>query len=64
MACPRCGHRYFIAHQVWYADVIVDDQNNVIGEADGYPGCIYETGRPYGPYVCVNCRAEYEELPR
>lgn len=64
MACPKCGHKHFYAHQRCYVEVIVDDQNDVLGEADTYPTCIYEAESPYGPYVCTNCGTAYEELPR
>ena len=55
-AC-KCGSKRFYAHQVSYHDVIVTADN----EFDSDSG-IYESGYPYGPYVCKECGAECAEL--
>ena len=59
----KCGCEEFIAHQVCHMEIIVDGNNEFI---DNYYGTaedsIYEAGDPYGPYTCVVCGAEYDEL--
>lgn len=61
--CKKCRGSIFAAHQVCHMDIIVNGKNqferNVKGGADAG---IYEAGEPFGPYVCINCGAEYEEL--
>ena len=52
-----CGNTRFIAHQVCYHDVIVDNDNNFARNID-----IGEAENPYGPYICTVCDAEYENL--
>lgn len=57
MKCKICGNELFMGHQQCYHDIIVDGDNN-FEEDNG----IYEHERPYGPYQCCCCGAEYEEL--
>ena len=52
-----CGNTRFIAHQVCYNHVIVDNDNYFVRNID-----IGEAENPYGPYTCTVCGAEYEEL--
>jgi len=59
------GCSKFIARQRCYHDIIVDNDNNFI-QNDALPGqsSIYESEIPYGPYTCVKCGKEYDELPK
>ncbi|AOQ24573.1 hypothetical protein MTAT_19160 [Moorella thermoacetica] len=64
-SCPLCGSNKFIAHQVCYLDVVVDDNNHWLNNLyESASASIYEAGTPFGPYVCLNCGQEYEELPK
>ncbi|MGN0485529.1 MAG: hypothetical protein ACI4HI_18475 [Lachnospiraceae bacterium] len=63
-SCPYCGSKRFIGHQLIRADVYVGEN----GEFDGnLPGgletSIYDSERPYGPFTCLKCDAEFDELP-
>ena len=58
MKC-KCGNDRFIAHQVCHHDVITDGD----GEFSADKG-VYYGGRPFGPFTCTVCGAEYEELPQ
>jgi DNA-directed RNA polymerase subunit RPC12/RpoP len=56
--CPQCGSQFFEATQRVYYRVVVDGNNDWernLGSDDA------ET--PYGPYVCVDCGTEYDEIP-
>ncbi len=62
--CPFCGSERFIGHQVMRTEVYVDGN----GEFDGdFPGgmemAIYDSGHPYGPFICSQCSQEFDELP-
>ncbi|MBQ3570206.1 MAG: hypothetical protein IJA20_05970 [Methanocorpusculum sp.] len=59
-----CGCNRFYAHQQLYADVIVDGGNNFIGNGvdDNLSNSISESGKPYGPYTCIMCGREYDDL--
>lgn len=63
MKCKCCGSERFIAHQIVRADVMVDGNNefqeNLFGGLEAH---IYDSERPYGPYTCPDCGAEYDEL--
>ncbi len=52
-----CGSARFTAHQICRHDVIVDSENNYVRD-DG----IYDSEKPYGPYMCTQCNTEYDEL--
>ena len=56
MKC-ECGSERFSAHQQCYHDVIVDENGN-FEKDDG----IYQSNNPYGPFTCIECDREYEEL--
>ena len=53
----RCGCTEFMGHQHAYHDIVVDSNNDFVREIG-----IYESETPYGPFICQNCGAEYEEL--
>lgn len=57
-SCPKCGCHHFVAHQVCRLDVIVDSNNNWQENLE-----CYDSERPYGPYTCTLCGAEYSNLP-
>ncbi len=63
MRCKCCGNDRFIGRQIIYADVAVDGNEafveNLFGGLESH---IYDSGKPYGPFTCVKCGAEYEEL--
>lgn len=63
MECTICGGTLFGGHQNTHMDVIVTGDglfhDNVPGGADAG---IYDSSQPYGPFQCVCCGAEYEEL--
>jgi len=59
IGCPNCGCVEFTAHQQCYHDIVVS-LNNTFESDSG----IYESETPYGPYGCINCDYECEELPK
>lgn len=62
--CPMCGSTEFSAHQVIHVDVMVDIETGFFdGNISGDIGAnICEVGDPYGPYTCMNCGFECDEL--
>ena len=52
-----CGNTRFTAGQVCYHDIIVDSYNDFARDI-----AISEAEKPYGPYRCTECDAEYEKL--
>lgn len=64
MAC-KCGSNEFSAFQVCRHDIVVDSQNNYIrglcGQADQD---IYDSDDPYGPYTCMRCHTQYDDIPQ
>lgn len=64
MKCPYCGGETFAAHQKCYIDVIVDGDNMFLSnlQEGGADKSIYESEDPYGPYACLECGAEFDEL--
>lgn len=64
-ACPKCGCDEFYAHQVAHMDIICDEDGNWRRPVhDGAAELdIYESDDPFGPFTCVDCGAEYDELP-
>jgi|GEM_PF-2983036 len=52
-----CGGSTFTGHQVCRHDVIVDGDNTFVDGRD-----IYDSENPYGPYTCLKCGAEYDDL--
>jgi hypothetical protein len=64
MAC-KCGSNRFQAHQQLYVDVVVDDANYFMEDAaETVEQSTYECSNPYGPYTCLGCHKEYDELPQ
>ena len=64
-ACPACGSKEFEAHQKLYASVIVDCNNHFIRNPASLEEGVYESSRPYGPYICCNteCKLELDSFP-
>lgn len=57
MRTCNCGHNRFYARQETHDDIIVDQDNNWFDTIE-----IYYAGTPFGPYVCTNCGAQYDDL--
>jgi|GEM_PF-1932670 len=53
----KCSHDRFSAHQRCYHNIIVDSDNSFVDNVD-----IYDSEKPYGPYSCEKCGAEYDDL--
>jgi len=53
----RCGSDMFNAHQLARHDVVVD-AGGIYQKDIG----VYDAEHPYGPFTCVQCGAEYDEL--
>lgn len=58
MSKKTCTCEKFYAHQIVRMDIEVDIDNNFI-----CAGEIYDSEEPYGPYTCMDCGQEYDELP-
>lgn len=56
MKC-KCGSRKFYASQIVYHDVITDERG-FFSEEVGMGEC----ENPHGPFTCVDCGAEYDDL--
>ena len=56
----RCGNDKFYAHQQVYLEVIVDQSGEFHSNLDDITAAIYDSERPYGPYTCTKCEAEYD----
>lgn len=62
MKC-QCGCAEFIARQVIRADIVVDDSGAFLRNVEGgLEAGVYDSSTPYGPFTCVKCGTEYEEL--
>ena len=62
MIC-KCGCNRFYGHQLLRVDVICDEEGNYLEDiTDGLSAAIYDAEDPYGPFQCVECGAEYDEL--
>ena len=62
MTC-KCGCNRFYAHQVVRMDVICDGDGEFADNLEvGVEAAIYDAETPYGPFQCVQCGAEYDEL--
>lgn len=64
MKCKYCGGERFIGHQRVNMDVVVDGGGSFVDDLHPYdPGLdIYNSNTPYGPFQCMGCGAEYDEL--
>ena len=62
--CHVCGCEEFIGHQLIRADVCVGSsgefERNLKGGLEAH---IYDAEKPYGPFTCMKCGAEFSELP-
>lgn len=62
MICT-CGNNRFIGHQIIRADVIVGvDGSFLENVTDRLEDSIYDAEKPYGPFTCMACGREYDEL--
>ncbi len=61
MKCKFCGSEEFVAHQVVHMDVLVDGDGNFIDNLSGGAANIYASEKPFGPFTCSRCGAEYDE---
>lgn len=52
-----CGSTVFNAHQRCYHDVTVDETGAFLEDKG-----IYQSETPYGPFTCVVCQREYDEI--
>lgn len=44
-------------------DVICDEYGNFDSDiTEGLESAIYDSEKPYGPFTCVECGEEYDEL--
>lgn len=57
MKCKKCGHNQFIANQVAYDEILVDETGDFIEVIR-----TVDAEKPEGPYTCANCGEEYEDL--
>ena len=65
MKCKKCGNDTFIAHQICRMDIMVDEFGEFLRNLDGGAEMhIYDSGKPYGPFTCSKCGAEYDELTK
>lgn len=62
MKC-KCGCNRFYGHQIVRMDVICDEYGNFDSDiTEGLESAIYDSEKPYGPFTCVECGEEYDEL--
>lgn len=58
-----CGNNKFIGHQIIRADVIVSENGDFDDNLEcGLESAVYDAERPYGPFICTICGAEYDEV--
>lgn len=61
--CPKCKSTEFSAHQLCRMDVIVNGDNIFERNfSENAAADIYDAETPYGPYECMTCGAEYDDL--
>lgn len=53
----KCNGKFY-AHQVGHHDIITDGSGNYLEDRG-----VYQGNAPFGPFVCTDCGASYEELP-
>lgn len=62
--CPFCRSKRFIGHQIVRTEVYVGEDGDFDGNLpDGLEAHIYDSERPYGPFICDKCGHEFDELP-
>ncbi len=64
MKCPACGCRRFNAKRTVHTDIIVDEDGDFVEDCpEGqHPAEVTDVSKPYGPYTCVNCGEEFDDL--
>lgn len=55
--CEKCGNDRFTARQQCYHDVIVDRFGQFEEDVE-----VTDSSKPYGPFQCTECQAEYNEI--
>lgn len=63
MKC-KCGCDRFFAHQLLRVEIIVDGKGYYEEDAGKTLADSIYDAETYGPYTCVECGAEYEDLTR
>lgn len=58
MACPKCGSKKFTGHQIQRWEIEIDDKGNYEDQIE-----CYDSESAYGPFTCMGCGAEFDELP-
>ena len=62
-SCANCGSKEFSANQIVRVNVVVDSQNNFLrNSSDTLENSVYDADNPFGPYSCINCGEEYDDL--
>ena len=54
----ECGATTFTGRQKCYHDIFVDGYGNFTEDVT-----VTDSGNPYGPFYCVVCGKEYEDIP-
>lgn len=63
MKCSVCSHAKFFGHQVVHTNIVCDEKGSFYSNTkNGLDAEVYEFREPFGPFQCVFCGAEYEEL--
>lgn len=63
MKCSVCNHAKFFGHQVVHTNIVCDEKGSFYSNTkNGLDAEVYEFREPFGPFQCVFCGAEYEEL--
>lgn len=60
--CKKCGCNKFHGHQLVRMDVICTSQGFEENVHNDISQDIYDSEQPYGPFSCVDCGQEYEDL--
>lgn len=62
--CPICSGTKFTGHQLVRTFVYVNEYGNYMEDLPGgIEANVYDSEKPYGPFECVGCGKEYDELP-
>lgn len=62
-SCYVCQGKEFSANQVCRVNVVVDSQNNFLrNESENMESSVYDSDNPFGPYSCLSCGEEYEDI--
>jgi len=61
--CPKCGGDEFYASQRCYVDIVVDGFNEFLRNAsENGELSVSDAEKPYGPYQCLRCKEEFDNL--